>query len=619
MCFSIGHNNVSDLQMQLVSPSGKVVFLFDGIGWDGDNFSNTCLGGQSSPLIFNEGAPFSGTYRPMQSLGHQNNGQSANGTWKLRIRDKQAPTAGQLLNWSLQFTNQPVRIFNFSSSNLPVVMVDTRSQVIPDEPKISAAIKFINQSNGNRNRLADSSQFQWLPIGLEQRGSSSSTFPKKSYGFEFRDALGEDLAVSILGMPAESDWILSANYSDKSLMRNTFTYDLARKMGRYASRRKYVELILNSEYQGVYVVLEKIKRDANRVDISKLKTTDISGANLTGGYIIKIDKETGNDTEGFNSTYPPENVNNGQKIRYLYDYPDAADMVPVQKAYIRAYMDSFETAVHAANFASEEGYRKFSDVSTFVDFFIINEWSKNVDGYRLSTYLTKPKITQNGGKLQIGPVWDFDIAWRNADYCQAEIVSGWQYQIEIPCPGGYWQPPTWWKKFRTDLAFASQLKCRWLQVTNEIMPPLSRAAWVDSVRAQLNEAQQRNFAYWPILGQYVWPNPQPILPNYQTETIGFQNWLNQRASWITGNIGGICTTENEPLAEGEQQHIFPNPAEEEVEISGLKTESLTIRNVLGQTFSIAQKQNKRYDVSALKPGVYFILSGTGKPVSFLKK
>ena len=621
ICFSLNHQNVGDIQMQLVSPSGKVTFLFDGIGYDGDNFNYTCLGGQNNPIIFNEGAPFNGTFRPMQSLGHQNKGQAANGIWKLRIRDKRQPTSGQLNNWSIQFSNQPARIYPFSSSNLPVIMLDTRSQIIPDEPKINASIKFISQANGLRNQLADSAQFAWIPIGLEQRGSSSSSFPKKSYGFEFRNPLGEDTSLPVLGMPAESDWVLSASYSDKTLMRNSFTYDLARKMGRYASRRKYVELIINDEYQGVYVVFEKIKRDSKRVNISKLKPTDISGPNLSGGYIIKIDKETGNDTDFFESIFPPENASNGQKIRYFYDYPSSGDLVPVQKAYIKAYMDSFETAVHASNFSTPLGYRKFAEVSSFIDFFILNEWSKNVDGYRLSTFLTKPKITQNGGKLQIGPVWDFDIAWRNADYCQAENIPGWQYQIEDICPGGYWQPPTWWKIFRTDPGFNSELKCRWLQVINEIMPPLSRVAWVDSVRTQILEAQKRNFEYWPILGQYVWPNPQPIHPNYLTETIGFQNWLNQRANWITANLGGICTSSNLEIQNVNRPQLYPNPAKEEIGISGFLGElepTLSIRNIFGQSFSISLKPNRNYDLTSLKPGQYWIISKNGMATRFLK-
>lgn len=622
ICFNISHQNVSDLQMLLVAPSGKAVLMFDGIGWDGNNFTNTCLAGRDRPLIFNGGAPFSGTYSPQQSLGQFNNGELANGVWKLRIRDKRAPTSGQLLFWSITFSNQPARIFPFSSTNLPLILIDTRSQPIPDEPKIPARIRIINNGNGVRNALSDSSQYSWIQMAIEQRGSSSSDFPKKSYGFEFQTQNGEDTSRSVLGMPAQSDWILSANFSDKSLMRNTFAYDLARAMGWYASRSRYVELFLNGEYQGIYVVLEKIKRDANRVDISKLKPSDTTGNNLTGGYIIKIDKATGNDTEGFESSFPPEHYSNGQKIRYFYDYPKAEDLMPAQRKYIKAYVDSFERAAHSVNFATPDGYRKYAYLPSFLDFFILNEWSKNVDGYRLSTYFTKPKITQNGGKLIMGPVWDFDIAWRNANYCNAEFIPGWQYQIEDICPGGYWQPPTWWKILRTDPGFNNELKCRWTEVANNLMPPLKRAEWIDSVKNLLNEAQIRNFQYWPILGEYVWPNPQPILPNFAAEVAGFQNWLNQRASWISANIGGTCQTEIEPAEERQAFAIYPNPAGSKIQFKGIRLDQkldVAIFNSLGKIQKVADFEDEAMDISALSPGFYWIrIQGLGS-VAFLKE
>ena len=130
-------------------------------------------------------------------------------------------------------------------------------------------------------------------------------FPKKQYAVETRDALGNDLDVSLLGFPEESDWILFAPYNDKSLMRDVLVYKIAASMGRYASRSKFCEVVLNDEYIGVYVLLEKVKRDANRVNIKKLEPPDISGDALTGGYIIKIDKTDGENNDGWYSTYLP--------------------------------------------------------------------------------------------------------------------------------------------------------------------------------------------------------------------------------------------------------------------------------------------------------------------------
>ena len=130
-------------------------------------------------------------------------------------------------------------------------------------------------------------------------------FPKKSYSFETRAANSENLDVSLLDMPEENDWVLYAPYNDKSLIRNVITYNLSNRIGRYASRTKYCELIINGEYLGIYVLMEKVKRNKNRINISKCEERDISGNDVTGGYIIKIDKEGGENNSGWYSDYLP--------------------------------------------------------------------------------------------------------------------------------------------------------------------------------------------------------------------------------------------------------------------------------------------------------------------------
>lgn len=505
LCFSINHTYLSDLQIHLLGPGGLETVLLEGIGGDGDNFSNTILAGYSHSFIGSGSPPFSGTYRPQQSLGLQNNGQPCNGTWKLKIKDTYPQDKGFLLNWCITFSTDPASVFGFSSSNLPLLIVNTNNQTIQDEPKTPGYIQIIANPGNQRNYLADTAILPRIRMGIELRGSSSQSFPKKSYGLEIRDLAGEDSSIALLGMPAESDWVLSASYSDKSFMRNALAYQMARNLGRYAPRTRYAELIVNNEYQGIYVITEKIKRDANRVNISRLRNTDTAGINLTGGYIIKIDKTTGTDTEGFESSFLPQSNGNGQKINFLYDYPDAADLHPKQKAYIKSYVDSFETALNSPNFTNPiSGYRKFIETGSFLDMFLVNEFSKNVDGYRISTFLTKPKISQGGGKLMAGPVWDYDLAWRNADYCNGESSSGWAYNFPWICPDDGMQPPTWWARFRTDPAFQNELRCRWDFLINQAFSPAKQNQWIDSVANLLQEAQQRNFEYWPILGTYVY-------------------------------------------------------------------------------------------------------------------
>lgn len=145
----------------------------------------------------------------------------------------------------------------FSSSNLPIVVINTNGQEIVDEPKISADMGIIFNGPGVRNNLTDPFNNYDGKIGIEIRGSTSQSFPKKQFGFELLDEAGESVDASLLGLPAKDDWILFAPYNDKSLMRDVLAYRLAHDLDGYASRFKYCELVLNGQYHGIYVLLEK--------------------------------------------------------------------------------------------------------------------------------------------------------------------------------------------------------------------------------------------------------------------------------------------------------------------------------------------------------------------------
>jgi hypothetical protein len=244
---------------------------------------------------------------------------------------------------------------------LPNIQINTYSAEIVDEPKIKGYLEIYQGDN----------KIEEHNIGIEIRGSSSQFFDKKSYGFETWDEEGEDLNVSLAGYPEEEDWILYGPYSDKSLIRNVLIYNLSNQIGRYATKTKLYNLSINNEFLGVYVLMEKIKRDKNRVDISKNKPEDISG-----GYIIKIDKPTG-DGDSFNTdiAFMSEYTSGGIKglnknPNFLYEYPKNDDISDDQKEYIQNYIQGFENVLASENFLSEEdGYRQFINVESFIDFF----------------------------------------------------------------------------------------------------------------------------------------------------------------------------------------------------------------------------------------------------------
>ncbi len=422
-----------------------------------------------------------------------------------------------------------------SSGDLPRFTVTTSGGAIMDEPKVSAGLTIVK----NNTVLFEG------PIGIEFRGATSQGFDKKSYGFETWDASGQDVDVSLLGFPEEEDWILNGPYSDKSLVRNHLIYELAREMGNYASRTELIELNINDSYQGVYVFMEKLKRDKNRIDISKLQIDENSGEDLTGGYILKIDKLSGSDLGGqsysslnsFESQILPPNNGMGQTIKYVYEYPDAEDITPEQKTYISDYVAQFETALSSDTFADPQtGYANYIDVDSFIDFFLLNELSNNVDGYRLSTYMHKDKA----GKLAMGPIWDFNLAFGNADYCSGGETDVWTYKFNERCSFDFWLVPFWWERLLQDPAFVVKLKDRWNSLRGNTLSNANIDGKIDSfvTRMQDAEAINANFNTWSILGVYIWPN-NFVGDTYDQESNYLKTWTVDRLQWLDTAINEL--------------------------------------------------------------------------------
>jgi len=413
------------------------------------------------------------------------------------------------------------------------VSIETGGVPIVDEPKIVADMTIVTDAGTDYNGK----------IGVEIRGASSQFFAKKSLGIETRDASNADLNVSLLGMPEEEDWVLHGPFSDKTLVRNKLIYDLARDMGMYASRTEFVELTLNGSFQGLYVLMEKLKRNKDRIAISKLKPEDISGEELTGGYIIKIDKvnsmagEFYSIANSFESNFPPPNATQAQTIKYLYDYPKEEEITVEQKAYISDYVNQFETALNSSSFADPTtGYAAYIDASSFIDFFLLNELSNNVDGYRLSTFMHKDK----NERLKMGPIWDFNLAFGNADYCSGGETNVWAYKFNERCAEDFWLVPFWWDRLLQDPAYVAQLKSRWSALRGGVFAEATIAAKIEGYRTQLEAggAIDKNFGKWNILGSYVWPNNY-VGSSYEDDLGYFENWITARLSWLDSAIGAL--------------------------------------------------------------------------------
>ena len=410
-------------------------------------------------------------------------------------------------------------------TNLPIIKINTNNQVIPDQPKITATMQIIDNGQSELNFYNDAPNNYDGWIGIERRGSTSQWFPKKPYTIETRDQFGFERNVSLLGMPVENDWILQNPYSDKSLMRNYLVYNLAREMGLYCTRTRYCEVWLNNQYQGVYVFMEQIKWDKNRVNIDHMHLDDNAGDSLTGGYIIKIDKTTAGSGIAWSS---PISSFQGQSKHFNYqlDYPKSSYITTPQFNYIKSFMDSFEYALNGNNFRDPvEGYRKYINVQTFIDYYFIMELTKDVDAYRLSTYLSKPRNSM-GGKLVAGPVWDFNLSFGNAYYCNGWTSSGWAWDN---CAKS--SIPFWWERLLQDPDYRQQVGCRWDLLRHSVLDTTRIMDMIDSWYAYIFQASRRNFQQWPVIGAYVWPNYY-IGPTYTSEVDWLKNWIRQRIEWL---------------------------------------------------------------------------------------
>ena len=491
------------------------------------------------------------------------------------------------------------------TTNLPIVLITTPAAITAIEQQGSMSI--IDNTSGINNQT-DPATFVGM-VGVRIRGNVAS--PKPSYNVETWSAPNVNVDTSLLGMPSDNDWVLLSSYNDRSLMRTTLTNRLHEAMGRYAPKMEHCELIVNGSYQGIYLFGEKIKKTAGRLDLATLNTTDNSGIELTGGYIWKIDDGTALWTSAFAPPYATT-----QQIKFVIDYPDAGDITPAQTSYIKAYVDSFETAMNASNFQDTAlGWRRYGAVNAFIDYMIMNEVSRNYDAYRSNVFMYKDKEK----KMRPGPVWGFDLAWRNTADCSSASDTGWCYQIGASCPSLGKLPPFWWSKLTTDVSFMQDLKCMYrdYRLPNQILDTNKIFMIIDSMKTRLtaNNAVSRNFTQWPIWGVPLNNEPTPMATNFNEEVDALKQFIRNRLTWLDNKwVAGLCLW---PVAINEteknmQVEIFPNPASDWLTIQGdfgnAKPWQLEVLDLRGRSLykSMFSGPRAKLDTRGFSEGIYLI-------------
>ena len=417
--------------------------------------------------------------------------------------------------------------------DLPIVFIDTKGKCLDNtvNEKMPATMSVLDAATNN---VADSAKGTHYNIGIKVRGQSSAKFPKPGYSVEIRDDKGEGLDESMLGLPPADDWVFHGPYVDKSMMRNALAHWLFRQAGHYSPRTKHFDLYINGVYRGVYVLIEKIKRGKYRVDVSKLKETDISGDDVTGGYIWAFDK-TGTNTGGMgNEDINKEGFKTADGLNVIMHYPKKENLQQQQQAYLKKYLEDLENLFK--NGKNGSGYENYVDMTSALDYVLHEEVTNNSDSYWCSFFLHKPKESK-GGKVTLGPAWDFNLAMSNGSSPEnggnnnggnwnmwggggmggggmgSSGTTGWQIESSMKTGMSGLKIPNWLLGMWKDSHYQSELKKRWAELRSGVWHTKTMDVYLDSMKTYLTKAADRNFKRWPNLGKSSGQgdsDPQPM-------------------------------------------------------------------------------------------------------------
>ena len=386
-------------------------------------------------------------------------------------------------------------------SGLPVVQIWTTAgaQVLDRENYLTACMRI-------RDGSAQPYQ-QGLFTGtikIRGRGNSTWSMPKKGYRLKL------DTAAAVLDMPAHKDWVLLANYADKTLLRNAVGMELSRRVDMpWTPRQRHAEVYLNDEYLGNYQIGEKIEVAPTRLAMTPLTTTDIAQPKVSGGYLIEADflEYMSVSDRYFDST---------EGYHFVVQSPSASNLQPAQFNYISQYTQAVETAILSRNNSPGTGYASLIDLDSMINWYLVEEVMKNVDSvFGSSVNLYKDR----NAKMKMGPLWDFDLAAGNVDYEPLAMgPTGWYVQAQA----------AWFEALFKDRDFRKRVKARWAVVKPRMQ---GIDAYIVAQELRLANSQVENFKRWPILNESVWPNPV-VLGSYPAEVSYLRDWLRRRINWM---------------------------------------------------------------------------------------
>ena len=383
-----------------------------------------------------------------------------------------------------------------SNFRIPVVHITTEDGKAIDskEDYVKASFRFEDPS-----RFYTDQETVEVTGKIKGRGNTTWGMPKKPYRIKL------DEKARLFGFPGDKDWILLANYSDKTLLRNILAMEISRLCGMsWTPRMLSVDVYLNGEYIGVYTFCDHKEVAPDRVNIEVATETDIEG-----GYYLEIE----------------EAMDEPVCFKTVWDTPvmfhEPEKPTEAQQRYVKEWFNGFEHALERVQGEHDYAYRSYIDIPSFINYYIIQEITKNPDGnVRKSTYLTKEK----GKPLEMYHVWDFDITLGNCDYTDFEKPEGWQMRYV-----------KWYNQLFFDPDFKKAVVDRWNELYSTLLTQVP--AFLDRQHALLAGAEARNFDRWQILGVKVWPNYYAF-PTYGQEYAFLKEFYEARLAWLNNRING---------------------------------------------------------------------------------
>ena len=439
------------------------------------------------------------------------------------------------------------RRVELTSTNLPIVWIEVDGVTIDRYERIPAHMKIIYNGEGKMNYAdtvahpGQSIDYEG-PIALRYRGNSSvNASDKKPYSFRTLERpLNKDSKkrkVKILGLGKDNNWALLAPYSDKSMMRDLLAFELARPWMEYVPKGRYCELFLDGTYYGVYILCEVVSKGKHRLNLVK---PGKSGDALTGDYLMEVDYD--DDVNYVSKFHPVDSSGRPIKDRFIhfqYKSPDLDKMNASQISYITGLIDEMESVMASPQFSDPQtGYRKYIDVTSFIDYQLAMELGHNIDGYRKSGKFFKHRDSGDGRFKMV--VWDMNIAYGNCKIRDGWRTDTWIYQSNdlLRAENEDFLVPFWWYRLNNDKAYTDELKARWAEYRNSNLSDDRVMAVIDSLATVLTScgAEQRNSQAWPRWNEYVWPNYY-IAKDFDDEIAYLKRWIKERIAWMDERLG----------------------------------------------------------------------------------